>query len=180
MSDILVDNKLNLRGDLRIVQRDATSCQIISVWEKKNVITFGATESLVKLLAPNAVYGATVQEETQIKSMRFGTSNLAPQRTDTALASEAIDPSTTLPVRVELLDANRIVGAAGTVEFVAVLDPLTGNGNTYREAGLFTRGDADDPQATTFTTLFARQVYPDQVKTSAIQLEFRWRITFTV
>lgn len=180
MSDVLVDNKLNLRGDLRIIRREASNGQILSVWEKKNVITFGATEGLVKLLAPNAAYGATVQEETQIKSMRFGTSNLAPQRTDTALASEAIDPSTSLPVRVELLDANRLVGAAGTVEFVAVLDPLTGNGVTYREAGLFTRGDNNDPQLTTFTTLFARQVYPDQVKTSAVQLEFRWRITFTV
>lgn len=178
MSDILVDNKLNLRGDLRIITRDATTCEILSVWEKKNVITFGATESLVKLLAPNAVFGASVQEQSQIKSMRFGTSNLAPQRADTGLAAEGFVAGSY--VRVELTDANRLVGAAGTVEFVAVLDPSTGNGLTYREAGLFTRGDADDPQVTTTAILFARQVFPDQPKTAAIQLEFRWRITFTV
>lgn len=178
MSNVNVDNKLNIRGDLRIVQRDAADLSVVSVWEKKNVITFGATESLVKLMAPNAVFGASVQQQTQIKSMRFGTSNLTPQRTDTDLASEGLVGG--VPVRVELVDANRLVGAAGTVEFVAVLDPLTGNGNTYREAGLFTRGTADDPLLTTGAVLFARQVFPDQVKTSAVQLEFRWRITFTV
>ena len=178
MSDIAVEHKLNLRGDLRIIQRDALTCQILSVWEKKNVITFGATEGLVKLLAPNAAFGLNVQQETQIKSMRFGTSNLAPQRSDTDLAAEASVGGT--PIRIALPDANRVVGAAGTVEFVAVLDPSTGNGVTYREAGLFTRGDNDDPLLTSFSTLFARQVFPDQPKTAAIQLEFRWRITFTV
>jgi len=178
VSDHLIDNKLNLQGHLRIITRDAKAFNIISVWEKKNVITFGATESLVKLMAPNAAFGATVQLENQIKSMRFGTSNIAPQRTDLDLASEAFVSGNY--VRIQLTDANRIVGAAGTVEFVAVLDTLTGNGETYREAGLFTRGDNDDPLFSTTGTLFARQVFPDQVKTSAITLEFRWRVTFTV
>jgi hypothetical protein len=94
------------------------------------------------------------------------------------LAAEAI--VTGDPVRIELLDANRVVGASGTVEFVAVLDAATGNGVTYREAGLFTRGTADDPLLTTGESMFSRQVFPDQVKTGAVTLEFRWRITFTV
>jgi hypothetical protein len=178
VSDFSINNKLNIRGDLKIITRDSSTLKIVSVWEKKNVITFGATESLVRLMAPNAVLGPTVQQENQIKSMRFGTSNVAPQRTDTDLAAEATVGGN--PVRIELTDANRLIGAAGTVEFVAVMDSLTGNGVTYREAGLFTRGDNDDPLLSTNGTLFARQVYPDQTKTSAITLEFRWRVTFTV
>lgn len=169
---------INIEGHLTIIKRNALTHNIIDVWDKKNVITFGAAESIVKLLAPNAMFGATVQQETAIKSMRFGTSNVTPQRTDTNLNAEAIVSGS--PIRVELVDANRVVGAAGTVLFVCTLDTLTGNGVTYREAGLFTRGNNDDPLLTVGSTLFAHQTFPDQVKTGAIELEFRWRITFTV
>lgn len=167
-----------MRGDLAVIRRSAHTGEILSFWEKKNVITFGAGTSIVTLLAPNAAFGVNAQLENQIRSMRFGTSNLAPQRSDTQLAAEASILG--VPVRVELPDANRIVGIAGTVEFVAVLDSATGNGVTYREAGLFTRGTANDPQTTAGAVMFSRQIYPDQPKTSIVELEYRWRITFTV
>lgn len=167
-----------MRGVLTIVRRDVKTGRVLDVWTKKNVITYGATEGLVKLLAPNAAFGATVQAETQMKSMRFGTSNATPLRTDTDLTAEAV--VTANPVRIAFTDANRTVGAAGTVEFSATLDSFTGNGVTYREAGLFTRGDDDDPLLATGATMFSRQVFPDQTKTAAVELDFRWRITFTV
>ncbi len=171
---IAYESKINLRGDLRVVTRDSSSLEVISIFEKKNCITYLATEMLVQLLAPNAVYGATVQQESQIKSMRFGTSNATPQRTDLDLAAEVVT------ARKELLDANRLVGAAGTVEFTAQLGALDANGYTLREAGLFTRGTDDDPSLTTGESVFSRQVTPDQVKTGAIILDYRWRITFSV
>jgi hypothetical protein len=121
--------------------------------------------------------GANIQEESQIKSMRFGTNATAPQRTDTNLLSEAVVSGN--PVRIELLDANRIIGGASTVEYVATLGSGDGNGVTYREAGLFTRGTADAPLLTTASRMFARQAFSDQVKTIAVVLEFRWRITIT-
>lgn len=173
-----VQERFGLRGDLQVIRRHAGTGKVLSFWEKKNVITFGAGVANVILLAPNASFGVNAQLENQIKSMRFGTSNLAPQRSDTQLAAEASVLG--VPVRVQLSDANRIVGIAGTVEFVAVLDSATGNGNTYREAGLFTRGTADDPQVTAGATMFSRQIYPDQPKTSIVELEYRWRITYTV
>jgi hypothetical protein len=175
---MLVQDRARLRGDLQVIRRNASNGRVISFWEKKNVITFGAGVSAIILLAPNASFGVNAQLENQIRSMRFGTSNLAPQRSDTQLAAEATVLG--VPVRQELPDANRIVGIAGTVEFVAVLDAATGNGVTYREAGLFTRGTADDPQVTAGATLFSRQIYPDQPKTSIVELEYRWRITLTV
>ena len=158
------ETRIPLRGDLRIITRDASDFHILSVWEKKNVITFAGTEVLVKLMAPNVSLGANVQVESQIKAMRFGSSNTTPQRTDLALGN----------------DADRVIGASGTVEFNATLASGDGNGNTYREAGLFTRGTDDDPGVTTGQEMFSRQILPDQIKTAAVELEFRWRITFTV
>jgi len=170
--------KIPLRGDLRIISRDAQSLDIRSVWEKKNVITYKGTDSLVKLHAPNAALGANVQLENQIKSMRFGLSSTTPQRTDLNLLSEASVSGNY--VRVQLLDANRVIGVSGTVEYVATLASGYGNGVTYREAGLFTRGTTDDPLTTSADIMFSRQVFPDHPKNSSVVLEFRWRITYTV
>lgn len=171
-------SSIGIRGDLTILRRDAATGKVLYSWSKKNVITFGAGTALATLLAPNVALGINAQQESQIKSMRFGTSNLAPQRSDTDLAAEAVVSGN--PVRIELLDANRLVGSAGTIEFTALMDSATGNGVTYREACLFTRGTDDDPLTTAGATAFSRQVYPDQIKTSVVELEYRWRISFTV
>lgn len=177
MSHVSLVDAPGLRGDLSIYRRDARSGQLLDFWEKKNVIVYDAGVSLARLIAPNAAFGATIQQESQIKSMRFGTSNVAPQRSDVALGAEASVAG--VPIRIQFLDADRVHGGAGVVEFVALLDSATGNGVTFREAALFTRGTADDPQTTTSSTMFSRQVFPDQPKTGIIELEFRWRITFT-
>ena len=166
----------SLRGDLLILRRDAASGRLLSQWEKKNVIVYGAGTSLARLIAPNLAFGATIQQECQIKSMRFGESNVAPQRSDTALGAEAIVSGN--PVRIPFTDADRI-HSTSMVEFVALLDSLTGNGVTYREAALYTRGDNDDPLVAAGATMYSRQVFPDQPKTALVELEFRWRITFT-
>lgn len=176
MTDLQKNSAINIRGDLQIIRRDAQG-HLESVWDKKNTVTFGGTDLIIRLLAPNAVFGPNVQLENQIKSLRLGTSNITPQRTDTGLISEAVVSGS--PVRIEFFDANRLVGALGTVEFTATLGIGDGNGVTYREAGLFTRGTANDPLVTTAATMFARQVFPDQVKTAAVQIEFRWRLTLT-
>ena len=170
MSTIQAFDPMGLRGDLAIIRRDAATGRLLSTWEKKNVIVYGAGTALTRLIAPNAAFGATIQEESQIKSMRFGGDNVAPQRTDTALG----DPL----LAIELTDADR-VHSSSMVEFVAVMDSLTGNGNTYREAALYTRGTADDPNTTTGALMYSRQIFPDQPKTALVELEFRWRITFT-
>ena len=167
-----------LRGNLEIITRDAVTGEIVDTWAKHNVITFGGTDILVYLLAPNVALGATVQEESQIKSMRFGTSNQAAQRTDTDLIAEAIVGGN--PVRYQFQDADRVIGASGTVEFHATLGAGDSNGVTLREAGLFTRGTNDDPLLAAGSTLCARQVYPDIAKTALISVEFVWRLTFTV
>ena len=173
MSKVELTTRIPLRGDVQIFRRCAKTGQLLDVWSKRNTITYVAGDVMVALLAPNALGLGGPQVTNQIKSMRFGTSNLAPYRTDTALAAEAVG------ARQELLDTNRFIGSS-TVEFVATLDSLTGNGVTYREAGLFTRGDNDDPSVSSGGKLFARQVFPDQPKSAAVELEFHWRITFSI
>lgn len=170
MSTINVSDAPGLRGDLAIFRRDAGTGRLLSHWEKKNVIVYGAGTALTRLIAPNLALGANIQQESQIKSMRFGESNAVPQRSDTALGAPVL--------AIEIVDAGR-VHSAGMVEFSVLMDSLTGNGTTFREAALFTRGDNNDPTLTVGALMFSRQVFPDQPKTALIELEFRWRITFT-
>jgi len=174
----MTEESIRVEGFLHITRLDAMTGKILSFWHKKNVITYAGLESIIKLQAPNAAWGANVQRENQIRSMRFGTVNTLPQRTDTNLLNEALIDG--VPVRIELGDARRIVGASGAVEYVATLAAGVGNGLVYREAGLFTRGTEDNPVHTHGAIMFSRQVFPDQPKNSSVELEFRWRITFTV
>jgi len=169
---------IRVQGFLEVMRRDVATGRVLSAWERKNVITYAGLESINKLQAPNAALGTNVQRENQIRSMRFGTVNTLPQRTDTSLLSEGMVDG--VPVRIELNDARRIVGAAGAVEYVATLAAGIGNGLVYREAGLFTRGTEDDPVLTQGAIMFSRQVFPDQPKNASVELEFRWRITYTV
>ncbi len=172
------DEMIVVQGVLHVTRICAVTKKPLSYWWKKNVITYAGLESLTKLQAPNAAWGVNAQRENQIRSMRFGTVNTLPQRTDTNLLNEGTVDG--VPVRIELNDARRIVGAAGSVEYQATLAAGVGNGLVYREAGLFTRGTEDNPVNAHGAIMFSRQVFPDQPKNSSVELEFRWRITYTV
>lgn len=167
MTESLLHSPFELTGHLSIERRDARTHRLVSRWEKKNTIVHGAAAIIGQLLAPNAAFGVDVQLRNQLKSMRFGTDNTTPQRTDTGL----LDPQ----LAIELADTDRTISGA-TYEFRCFLDSTTGNGVTYREAALFTRGDNDDPSLTTGAVMFARQVFPDQDKDAFVELLFRWRI----
>lgn len=163
----LITSPFDLQGHLSIERRDARTHRLISRWEKRNTIVHGAAQLIGQLLAPNAAFGANVQEQSQLRSMRFGSDNTTPQRTDTGLGSPLIS--------LFLADTDRSISAA-TFEFRCLMDSATGNGQTYREAALYSRGDDDDPDITVGSTMFNRQVFPDQDKDSFTELLFRWRL----
>ena len=71
-------------------------------------------------------------------------------------------------------------GTPGLCEFRAVLETIDANGTTIRAAGLYTRGDDDDPSLAVGTRLLARQVFDGVPKSSAISIEFRWRIQYKI
>jgi hypothetical protein len=160
-------------GTLRVVVRDAKTRKIRRRVTIKNKITYLAADVLVELIAQRA--SDPVAARQRIYSMRMGSSNTAASRSDTNLG--------TFVVGVQLLDVNKITGAPGELQFVATLEAADGNGNTLREAGLFTAGAApsvsDTPNTTAGSTrLFARQTHPDIPKSSAIVLDYSWTIAF--
>lgn len=161
-------------GTLRIAIRDAKTGRIKRRVAIKNKITFLAADVLVELIAQRTT--DPVPARQKIHSMRMGTSNTAAARSDTNLGAFVIG--------VALGDVNKITGAPGELQFVATLEAGDGNGNTFREAGLFTAGaspsTSDAPGTGPGTTrLFARQVYPDIPKTAAIVVDYSWTIAFT-
>lgn len=163
----ILQSPFNVEGHLSIERRDARTHKLVSRWEKKNTIVHGAAQLIGYLLAPNSSFGVDVQNQSQLRSMRFGSDNTTPQRTDIDLGAPLIS--------LFLADTDRTISAA-TYEFRCLMDSATGNGQTYREAALFSRGDSDDPETTVGSTMFSRQIFPDQDKDSFTELLFRWRL----
>ncbi len=178
---------IHMRGDLRVVIRDARTGERLRTIEIRNKITFLAADVLVELLAQRAtdpqppsfpIAAAPLKTPNEIFSMRMGSSNVPASRADTNLGAFVIGK--------ELLDVNKVTGVPGELEFIASLGTADANGATLQEAGLFTRGDAltptpSDPPGTVpgQPRMFARQIHPAVPKTSAISLDYSWRIGFS-
>jgi len=165
-----------MRGDLCVIVRDAVTLEQLKRIEIRNKITFLAADVLVELLAQRGTDPLTSYDK--MFSMRMGTSNTAASRSDTNLGAFIIGK--------ELFDVNKVTGVPGELEFTSQLAAGDGNGNTFQEAGLFTRGDAlvATPSDATSTLpgkvrMFARQIHPAIPKTVAIVLDYSWRIAFT-
>jgi len=163
-----------MRGDLTIVVRDAKTGRKIRRISIRNKITFLAADVLVVLLAQRAADPAAVTG--MIYSMRMGLSNTPASRSDQNLG--------TFEIGKVLADVNKTIGVPGELEFTAQLEAGDANGVTLQEAGLFTRGTvastSDAPGTLAGETLmFSRQIHPAIPKTSAIVLDYSWRIAFT-
>lgn len=127
----------------------------VFTYKTPNVITFGARDVMAHLLVGDDV------TNYKLANLAVGLNNTAPTRSDTTLANELLQVSFT----------SYSFPAAGQVEMTAILDFTSpANGQILNEAGLIC---ADG------TTLFARQVFGDITKTSALQLQFIWRIIYT-
>ena len=86
-----------------------------------------------------------------ISSAELGTDGTDASATDTDLGA-GVAATNKVPV---------ITTGNKTITVTHILSTTEGNGNTYKEAGIFMNGDA---------VLLDRTVYPDTVKTSAIEL----------
>jgi hypothetical protein len=118
-----------------------------------NVITFEARRILTYLLAGEDSVNRFVN------TLKVGTSNTAPARTDDNLGSV----KDSVPVVYTFPDIDR-------VRFEGILTNASpANNEALVEAGLFNNS----------SQLFARQVYPVVTKTSALQLKYIWTIIFT-
>lgn len=130
--------------------------KIVDRIEQENLVVNGARTVIVNLLA-----GANQQANT-VKKIAIGTDNTAPTLSDTALGGEV--------ARVPIINYN--FPDFNIVEFEAYVDQDTANNNTIQEIGLFTEGDANNPQG----TLVARTVVSPIVKDSSFAFYIRWQI----
>jgi hypothetical protein len=163
-----------MMGTIALWVRDAKTGLVLRHFEIRNKITFLAADVLVELIAQRA--SDPVPARDLVYSMRMGSSNTAAARSDTNLGAYIIGK--------QLADVNKVTGAPGELTFTATLATGDANGNTLREAGLFTAGAApstSDVPGTTpgVTRMIARQVHPDVPKTTAIAVDYSWTIAFT-
>jgi len=165
-------SRIRMHGVLTIHVRDVETRRILRTVVKRNTITFSAGDIVRALLAQRATDDPVA--ESQLGSMRFGTSATAPTRYDTNLLGEV---ST---VRRELTDAKKINGVSGELTLRATMESSAGNGNTYKEAGLFTQGTGWSGAVSGSLLLFARQVHAAIEKTASVALEYNWALQFTV
>jgi hypothetical protein len=159
-------------GTLTIHVRDVRTGRVIRVWKKRNTITYDAGDVVRDLLAQRATDYAPA--ELQLGSMRFGTNATAATRGDTNLLNEIAS------VRRQLTDLHKLSGGVGEISLHATMEGSAGNGYTYREAGLFTKGTVWNADVGGSLQMFSRQVHPTIEKTAAVALEYDWTLQFTV
>ena len=178
-----------MRGDLRIAVRRAATGEVTWRYEIRNTITYVALANLVTLLAQKTFATAgdvNDPENSAITYLRVGDDVTAPVRSNTDLAN--VLPDSVTPFTITLIDANKTLTTSNPFEIKITATIGTGdlNGETLREAGLFTRGStvagpvAEYPTSSGFyPELFARQVHPDIIKSVAFVVDYDWRIAFT-
>lgn len=167
---------IGMRGDLTVTVKDTKNGATLWREEIRNKITFLAADLLVELIAQRTTDPTT--SYNSIYSMRMGVSNTPASRADINLGSFVVGKA--------LADVNKVTGVAGELQFITTLGPTEANGYTLQEAGLFTRGSAGSPTpsdtpgtAPGSVRMFARQVHPPVPKSTAITIEYSWRIAFT-
>lgn len=165
-------SRMKMRGILTIHVRDARTGAVLRTIVKRNTITYDAGDIVRGLLAQRATDHPVA--ELQLRSMRFGTSNTPPTRHDTNLLSEIVT------VRRELTDVKKVNGVSGEISLRATMEASAGNGYTYREAGLFTKGPTWNSDVGGSLQCFSRQIHAAIEKTSAVSLEYDWTLQFTV
>jgi len=159
---ILQDLPNPLRGDLRIIVRDAVTREPIRRLLIKNTITYGALNAITQLLAQ--LTGTTIAN-FKIASLRVGTDPTAPVRTQTDL----IVPIFTIPLS-NVPGEDKIISVAPyELKILTTLEAGDANGYTLQEAGLFLSNN----------TMFSRQTHPSLPKSSAVVIDYDWRLEFT-
>jgi len=161
-----------ITGHLIIKVIDGKSGNELWRVDKPNLVVNGTKAVLTRLL------NYTNPEQNQLWAIGAGDSNTSPSVTDTDLQG-------TKTVKKKY-DSRTIDESAGYIELEMVLGTGEGNvlatGEYFEEAGLFTRGDLDDPEAPGLTgeTMMCRQLHAPIHKDNTISLEYTWRLQVAI
>lgn len=173
---------LSIEGHLTVWERYADGSRR-KVSDRKNQITTLHLTNLAEL----------VTQKVGITPVELAIHSMWIEASDSALPAAA--SSDTAPAGIVVkkgvfddadIDVD-IGGTPGLVEFRQTLESGEGNGQTIRAAGLYTQGDEtdhslvsdSDPQSSN-VRLVARQVFDGVPKSSAIALDFQWRVQYKI
>jgi len=161
-----VDN-VKLKGHVCVRVLDAVSGAELYREEKSNLVCIGARQAITRLISQATT--PDDYEETKIWAIYAGTGSTSPDVNDTTLDVVAFKKACDQPFSVNL--------STGEIECQMTIESGEGNGYTYQEIGLFSRGNNDDPTAVGITgvLMYARQLHGQLEKTSSISIEYTWR-----
>jgi hypothetical protein len=168
-----VDTSIGVRGDVRMRVRDARSGEVLRNLEIRNRITQGGLGVLVRML--NYPGNDPEQASLYIANLGVGSGTGQPLASNTGLELPLVPPVNLAVVSPNVSVSVPGVGGSYYVTIMATLEAGQGNGNTLTEAGLYTAGGG----ALNAPILVARQVHPAIDKTSAIVIDYEWRITLS-
>jgi hypothetical protein len=174
-----LSDKLALYGDFGMRVFDHRSGFPVQVlhWRKRNQITNQGRLAQLTLMCPAAdLVGQTLN---RIWSLSVGTNAIPPSIDD--------DDTTMTIAWTSALDYGAgectIVATPPNSYYLAISKTLglgDANGSTLSEAGIFTRGNNNDPAVAVGRKLYARQVHSPVLKTLTMTVLYEWQLGVTI
>jgi hypothetical protein len=144
---------------------------------KKNQITNKGREVVLELLTQSPTGNIFQQNPSynQLWSLAIGTGTTPPTLGDTGLVA---------PIAWDgrfLLDAERALNLTGfEINITKAVPAGAATGSMITEAGIFTRGDNDNPLSAGNKQLYARQVHAGILKSLNMSITYDWRFGVTI
>ena len=162
---------------MRVYDHSGGTKRLVRRWWRKNQITNEGRVALLTLMCPYGVPSG--QEINQIWSFAVGTNNTPPTVDDTVATMTAVWTS-----QLDFSGGECTVVATPPNSYYLAISKILGgpdaNGSTLTEAGIFTRGDADDPLVAVGRKLYARQVHSPIIKVASMTVQYDWQLGITI
>ena len=171
--------RLGLYGEMTVTVYDVKRGKTVQLYRivKKNQITNIGRQIVLELLTQYSA-GSIYQQNPEynnIWSLSVGTDSTPPTLGDTGLGAAVWSGEFSLGAGERALDLVNF-----EVNITKEVPAGQATGSTITEAGLFTRGDNDDPGLATYRRLYARQVHPGIIKTATMFITYDWRLGVTI
>ena len=178
-----------LYGRLSVSAYDVTTGKRVYHIQKRNQITNHGRIVVLDLLAqipvadPEDYAPQSHPEYNQIWSLSVGSSSIPA----TAAQERLYSPVTDATIKLSIPNERAKVDMNYEIQVSAEVAAGVATGDTFAEAGLFTRGRQDAPDGT-YTTwelipgrrMYARQTYPSFTKGATMRVVYEWTIGMTI
>jgi hypothetical protein len=163
-----------LFGNFGLRVFDLAGNKLMSI-QKKNQITNQGRNAVLSLLFPGNA--GAVQETYRIWSLSAGTNNTAPTILDNLAAMHPVWSSAFIGGECTVVEN---LPNDFYLQITKTLPDTDANGYTLTEAGIFTRGNNDDPDISTTKLLYARQIHPSIIKNATMTIQYDWQLGITI